>query len=676
MEQIPRQAFRPDIQGLRAFAVLLVVLYHAGLPGLPGGYIGVDIFFVISGYLITNHLLAQLSQSGRISFASFYAKRARRILPAALLVIVMTLAAAWVFVAPLGRQDVFEDAVATALYVPNMLFAYQNTDYLAGQTPSLFQHYWSLGIEEQFYVFWPLIIVGAFAASRRSRRGLGWALLIVTALSFAAGYLLTTVNQPWAFFSLPTRAWELGVGGLVAFAATSKRSSAPTWAAGLFGWIGIIGLVAVAVTFDDSTVFPGLAAALPVALTAAVIHNGRTPTQWGPASLLTLKPMVFFGTISYSLYLLHWPALTLPAQTGGIERQLPLWANLLIVLGCIPAAYVMHRWVERPAQAWAPLTRSLPKRSLIASLLMPSLVASVAIFGILDTGNLTLSSSKDSSSVISASPSFTTYVPANLTPALRDAAASVPEIYALGCHLDERATEPRSCQFGQDESAPLVVLFGDSHAAQWFPALHAAAEQGTIRLQIETKSSCPSAQVAKLEDGLPYAACDTWRAAVIDDLNALAPDIILISNYARSEGIVSGQDFGESWQQGLTRSLDQLPESSSVFVLADSPALSVEPALCLSANLDDALACSTPRHMALSTALSAAESDAAESGGADYVDMNDFLCSDSLCSPIIGNVLAYRDSNHLTTEFVERLSDELIGQLSLPAAMHTGNANE
>lgn len=216
--------FRPDIQGLRVIAVVAVLLYYAYLPWFPGGYVGVDIFFVISGFLITSHLLGSIERYGRVPFADFYAKRVRRILPASFFVLVVSLLLAAVLYPPLLMGQVWRGGAATALYVPNVLFALDGVNDLSEATSPLFQHYWSLGIEEQFYVFWPLLLAVAFAVVKKPKR-VAWLVAGLVVASFVYSVVLTADSQPLAFFLLPTRAWELGVGGLLAFGMRGRTTA-------------------------------------------------------------------------------------------------------------------------------------------------------------------------------------------------------------------------------------------------------------------------------------------------------------------------------------------------------------------------------------------------------------------------------------------------------------------
>ena len=356
-----RRQFRADIQGLRALAVVLVLLEHAGLPFTPGGFIGVDVFFVISGFLISGHLVESLRADGsdRAS-ASFYAARARRILPAALVTILATAVAAFVLVSPLRLIEILQDAVASALSVPNLLFAVRETDYLAGTAPSPFQHFWSLGVEEQFYLVWPALLLAVFLIARRSRRVLMTAIAVVTVASFVACVLTTTDAPSLAFFSPHTRAWEFGVGALIAGGA-ALLTRVPAAVARALTWVGLAAILLAALTYSADLAYPGVAVLLPVlgaALVigfgggtrgAAAIDGGGGPgSVGGAASLLARRPVQFVGAISYSLYLVHWPILVLVHERLGLGEPLPLHVGLAVVVVSVPVAWLLFRFVETP----------------------------------------------------------------------------------------------------------------------------------------------------------------------------------------------------------------------------------------------------------------------------------------------------------------------------------------
>ncbi len=293
-----RRQFRPDIEGLRAVAVLGVVLFHTHVTALSGGYVGVDVFFVISGYLITGLLWGEVERRRTINLAAFYGRRARRLLPAAILVIIVTAIASRHWLPPLEVPSVAKDGVASALYVANYRFALPQTNYLnpVAATLSPFQQYWSLGVEEQFYLLWPLVLLGASLAWRRYRHRYQrhrWGptdgpsrvtaivgLSTVTVASFILSLWLTHVDQPWAFFSLPARAWELGAGGVLALIAPTWRQL-PRAAAELVGWIGLAVIVGAYFLINAHTPFPGTAALAPVAGTRRCWPSGREPA--GPA---------------------------------------------------------------------------------------------------------------------------------------------------------------------------------------------------------------------------------------------------------------------------------------------------------------------------------------------------------------------------------------------------------
>ncbi len=326
-------AFRGDIQGLRALAVLAVVFYHAHVGFLGGGYIGVDVFFVISGFLITDLLWRELERTGRVSFSSFYGRRLRRLLPMAVLVLIVTMVASLRWLPPLELRSVWKDGLATALYGGNYRFAAVQTNYLMSSAPpSPFQQYWSLGVEEQFYLFWPLLLLVAPAAIWRlsgrrpyfagttkqhpaharmlppSRLAAFVVLGAIAVGSFAFSLWLTQTDQPWAFFSLPSRAWELAAGGLVALGAPVLLH-APAGIAAVAGWTGLAVVTLSAMTFTSLTAFPGLAAGAPVLGAAAILAAGLSAGGWGPAALLDRAP----------------PALLGPSRTRGTCGTGPFW---------------------------------------------------------------------------------------------------------------------------------------------------------------------------------------------------------------------------------------------------------------------------------------------------------------------------------------------------------------
>ena len=651
--------FRNDIQGLRAIAVLAVVLYHASVPFVSGGYVGVDVFFVISGFLITSHLIASSEHDGSLDFVSFYARRARRILPASFVVLVLSIAGALLWLPPLQLRSAMEDAIATALYVPNYLFAVRGTDYLAEYTPSLFQHYWSLGVEEQFYLIWPALLAVGLRFGKSSVK-LVWLLAVVVVGSFILCVLTSLYVPSWAFFSLPTRAWELGIGGLAAcWLSTGGARLNPTFAV-LVGWVGICGIFISVLTFDDKTFFPGYAAALPTVSTALVLIAGATPGRGGPAAFLSARPLVFIGLISYSLYLVHWPALVIPQAAVGYFQTLPLLTTVSIAAACVPVAWLLYRYVEEPMRNWDHLVAARPRKSLALAAAASSATVAIAVFGIAATDLRPLSSTQASAqTAITTPPGFTPYVPSNLEPSLEDAANDNPEIYGDGCHLSFAQTEPVTCVFGA-EGKPVIALFGDSHAAQWFPAVYEfARHQAGFRVEVHTKSACPSVDVPTFRAGGAYTQCDTWRARVIDELKRTRPALILLSNY--------GDNFATNkagtWAAGLKKTVDSLRGAAPVAVIADTPDLRQTPSICLSAHLTSALDCSRTRDFALASPTRDAERRIARATGAFHIDLTNYVCSDTTCASIIGRTLIYRDAQHLTATFSRQMATVLGEQL-------------
>ncbi|NJC22527.1 peptidoglycan/LPS O-acetylase OafA/YrhL [Arthrobacter pigmenti] len=654
--------FRPDIQGLRAVAVLAVVIYHAGVSLVPGGYSGVDVFFVISGFLITSHLLSTLRDHGTIRLSDFYARRIRRILPAALTVLVLTALASVLLVPRVDVPGTLEDAAATALYMPNLLFAAQGTDYLAETSPSPFQHYWSLGIEEQFYLLWPAVLLGTFFLVRRSNRRLAAVIAALVAASFASGLVLLEVSPPWAFFSLPSRAWELGVGALAALALRHAAGRLSTAVGRVLIWSGLAGMLTGFVLLTSTTPFPGVAALLPTLSTAAVILGGSAAPH--PA-LLTNRPMQAMGKWSYSLYLVHWPLLTIPQLAVGVEHPLPLAGTLALGALSVPLAILLHRYVEGPFRrgpARGNIRRTGPTLAMATA---GSLVIAGSAYGAglyIDRTPATAAQPAERKAGLPY-PEGTPFVPSNVTPVLERAATSAPPTNGDGCHAPVKQTEPQAhCIYGNREATQDVVLFGDSHAEQWFAGVDRLARDNAMRLRTLTKASCPAVSISIERQGAPYTECDQWREGALQTIREVKPRLVVLGNYGRVTPVDDSKDLRKQWEEGLRATIDALPEGTEVVVMADTPFHDSAPASCLSRNIDDAAACDAEPEEALNASRAAVERRVAEETGARFLDMNKYLCAEH-CPAIIGDILAYRDAHHLSEPMGEALAPRLAAEL-------------
>ncbi|MGX9349119.1 acyltransferase family protein [Microbacterium sp. KNMS] len=664
-----RAGFRRDIQGLRAIAVLAVVAQHAGATWAPGGFIGVDVFFVVSGFLITSLLVRELAETGRIDLPAFTARRARRILPAALVVVVLTVVGAYGIVSPLRRETLLADAVASALFVPNYAFAVRDADYFGDETPSLFQHYWSLGVEEQWYLVCPALLLAAWAVGRRlgGRRGargaVAVALGIVLAGSLAAVVALTPVSQPWAFFALWTRMWEFAVGALIALVPAAAVARIPGLVRAALGWAGLAGILAAIALIGESSAFPGVLVLLPVLSTGAVILAGigqDAPPRGSAGAVIGSRPFVFVGEISFSLYLVHWPLIVAGAL---LAPGLP-WLPAALGVASIPVAWALFRLVEQPTRRARVLVDARPRRTLLSAAGATAAVALAAGTALAVAPEPALATqTRVAHAEPAVPPEVTPVVPANLEPGLADAPDDESEVYDDGCNLGYQGERPRPCSFGEGDER--MVLWGDSHAAHWVPGVLRAAEERGMALTTHTKSRCSSALARHVLDGSAFGACDRWRSAVLDELREDPPEVLVLANYADEE-VPGGVDAGQAWRDGLREVVDALPETR-VLLLADTPDLGTSPLDCLAMNLEHAAVCAVPESEAVRGAGRDAVREVARETRAEEIDLLPYFCApidgaaseEPACAPILGGLLVYRDSHHLTATFAEAMGGAL-----------------
>ena len=705
-------AFRPDIEGLRGIAIGLVVLFHAGLA-LSGGFIGVDVFFVISGFLITGLLLRDRERHGAIGFAAFYARRARRLLPAAAVVAIVTLVVADRLVSPLDRPSVSLDGAAAALSVANIRFAI-TTDYFSPVgAPSPFLHFWSLGVEEQFYILWPALL--ALAAVWRPRLGAGLLLGVIFIASLAASILVTDQSPSAAFYLLPTRAWQLAAGGLLAVGAGAfdrvphLLQVAGRLLLGLAAGVGLGVLAFVALELDSNTAYPGLVAVIPTAAAVLLIAGGGL--RFGPGVLLRLLPIRFLGRISYSLYLWHWPVLVL----GGLAIGTDLNLGQTIGLVGIALAFAVLTWafVEEPFRRGRIPALSMPRVTVaagvatmlvvalvgnglaasdeasLASLTSPAQVGSVVpsspAGGDLGSGTASGSASPGDPSPGTGStpragtqpgtagptpkapaPGQPTATPAPSTafrltsavrPSLVDARTDYERTWTDGCLGSLSTTVPKDCRYANKSGAFTVALVGDSHASALFPAVAAVANAHGWQLLTFVKVSCPFFDMPIYSTMLKreYTECATWNQNVVARLDALKPDLVLVSDSRWVFPLNNADKSRAKEGAALARMIAQL--QSRVVIIDDVPLPFIDVPACLAAHANDVRQCAIPRAQDLGDGMGLIEKTAAAATGAGRIDLTAGICPGSgACPVVINNMIVYRDGHHLTATFSKTLA--------------------
>jgi len=710
----PTSHRRMDIQGLRAIAVGLVVLNHAGAGWLPGGYVGVDVFFVISGFLITGLLLKEARSSGRISLGNFYARRAKRILPAASVVLVATAVLTMQFL-PRGRlEETAWQIIGSALYVVNWMLADQAVDYLnADAAPSAVQHFWTLAVEEQFYLLWPLLVLLAVHFSRRSiasesrtretvvrkptrQRLIVAAILTVTVPSLAWSIWQTEQNPAAAYFQTTTRLWELGIGACVAVFAVSLRRL-PAGSARVLGWGGLAAIAVAALFFDTQTPFPSYYALLPTCGAAAIIVAGMgTERDAGVGALLSTRPMVWVGDLSYSLYLWHWPLIVVATyQLGG---SIHFSQGLVVVAGATVLSYLSWRFIEQPILN----ARSLkvrPRRALAMGALLMSVgcLAGVGMLTFAPTvpppadlaSKYTTLKSKDGkapqkllgAAYLAAHPraGIPTNDPGDYTPDPSVAAEDNPDVYASDCHRSSIETDPVACTYGKRGAKFKVAIVGDSHAAQWVPALQVLADDYGWEVSSYTKSRCPLVDAQVVPPGGAegaYASCEAWNRNVHRELARSAPDLVITSTINPTpivDGVkLSGAAAQSALGAGFRGAWSKVTANGSEVVsLVDTPRPNMNVPECMELNA------SKPRKCAVSRAGALAGHGAAERIGASglkrvsVIDLNRFICPAKRCAAVIGGVLVYRDATHITATYSTTLAgplhDALVSVKRVPA---------
>jgi peptidoglycan/LPS O-acetylase OafA/YrhL len=675
-----KSGFRPEIQALRALAVTLVVVYHLAPKRLSGGFVGVDIFLVISGFLITSHLLRELHRTGGISLPTFYARRIRRLLPASLLVLLVTGIAALAVMPRNLWSEVGRQILASALYVENWALATNAVDYSAvGADASPVQHFWSLSVEEQFYLVWPVVLLGLFLLVRRLRRpelALFSALTVIMAGSLAYSIWITSVDSAMAYFVTPARIWEFAIGGLVCFVpAVSAR-----WqrVVPLASWGGAAIILISAFILSDETPFPGSAALLPVVGAALIILVGNTDRTGVFGNLASWRPIQYLGDISYSVYLWHWPLIILlPFAIGSplttLTKLLILVASL--VLGVLTKKYVEDRF-RVPATKPATAIRRTGNPKVFAMALGMMMVVAVpaatlvyvpaqeAVAAERDLQELLAEGGEGFGASASADGNYATEPNAQIVPSpvIAEGDSWTKKKDAAGCQDRLGFEALKSCEFGSDSPDALrVALVGDSHAGQWQPAVAEVAIQNDWNLTTFVRSSCPLSKAYPSSSTKYDSACQRWIEATIAELSSGSYDVVIVSalqgtSYQRSMGATNL----ESAAAGMAAAWTEIMASGAqVIALRDTPNPSragIDDIPGCVAESEDIQDCSFDRRSALPNEPQAV---AAEATGVTLLKLSEYFCDETECPAVVGGVLVYQNITHVTTTFMLTLTPYL-----------------
>jgi len=657
------------------------------VPFLPGGFVGVDVFFVISGFLISGLLFREVAESGRVSLASFWSRRARRILPAATVVTVVTVAVAIVSLSLIDARQVVVDGIWSSLFLANVHFAQQDIYYFtSGNGTSPLQHYWSLAVEEQFYVVWPLLLLALLALSRAGSRRRAPAhlprttilltLVLITGASFAWS-LHRTAEQPGsAYFSTFTRAWELGVGGLAALVAVPLARRLHRHLLTLISVVGIAAVLVACVTYTPATAFPGYAAALPVLGTALLLVAGAGLTAPATSRVLDNAPMRTIGDWSFSIYLWHWPALIL--TEGLLGRPLLPGETGTAVVAVLGLSALTFRFVETPFRSGRPSRALRIPRALLLYPASLVLVGATCLAGWQwtafqggesgDNPPITATGFHDNAvALVRASVDAArgeVAVPSDLTPDLLELRESIADVGECDYAEDVQALCPRGANNGERT----LVVIGDSHARAWIPAFDRIATEGDWTAYYLVKPQCTAAHVlvAPVDEARPFTECVAFQDWVIEQVDTLEPDLVVVASSPPVNGVYDGTARYEATDKVAPLLADGYDELFSellggagrVVLLRDVPKSPDDPGTCLTQgepSLGDCMFNPVER----SEILAEVAVESARLTGAEVVDPTPWLCYDSDCPVVIGGTLSYRDTDHITTEYAASLAGAL-----------------
>ncbi|MDQ1512308.1 MAG: hypothetical protein QOC59_150 [Microbacteriaceae bacterium] len=666
----PRANFRPDVQALRAVAVAGVVLYHLWPDRLVGGFVGVDVFYVISGYLITQHLIREVTATGRISLTRFWARRIRRLLPAAFTVLAVSAVLLLVLMPPVTWSENLQEIAASALYAENWLLGFHAVDYLAASdSASIVQHYWSLSVEEQFYIVWPLLLLGAVLVGKRTKRISGTtaaviALAGVTLISLVISVVLTARSPAFAFFATPTRAWEFGLGGLVALTGLPRWLERRRALHTVAGWAGFALIAASMLLISKNLPFPGAIALLPTVGTALVLRSSPGEGRWSPLRAARLRPVQWIGDYSYSIYLWHWPLII--AAPWVLKSPVPDAGKLVLLAATLALSALSKRYIEDPIRtrrSWS--LRRWPNYAFVgAAMTVTVLFTAVSLFSLQGSERAVASAYERSASTDSACFGSAALLNAGACtdPFRRPSADQIAFAASdLGpsrhCQTGPSVATLTLCEFGVTRNpSRTIVVVGNSHALRLVPALEAYGTPRGWKIVLAAKTDCQGLSSTPVGTQSAANTCPVWTASVQKWILAHSPDEVVFASHVGAQVYLAGPNADAAAVQAARRNvLDAWSTYARagipVLVTGDVPGtrpLSAPECIARSAAADDP--CALPRSAVvrpnLMTDLAQAQPRLVR-----YLPLTPLFCDAQLCHSVVGGVVVYSDSHHVTDTY-------------------------